>query len=103
MAHGNLAATGVYTTVYTCPQGKTAIVKDLRSGNDGSVQAFIIWSVLSGPVRTRLILTVANAGDTSFAAGLFVVLEPGDQLQLRIDASNVSYHVSGAELDGLAP
>lgn len=102
-------AAGVHNTlnsfiqIYTCPQGRTAIVKDLRSSNAGTVATFVFWRADSGPAQTRLVSANVNPGDPSFAANCFVVLEPGDHISLFTSAAPIHYHLSGAELDGVAP
>lgn len=102
LAHGRLTTLNSFVSVYTCPAGRTAIVKDVRTHNDGTASSFVFWAVLSGPTSVRLLGANPNAGDAIFFT-CFVVLEPGDQLQLFTASQPVNFHVSGAELAGVAP
>lgn len=101
LAAGQLSTLNAFVTVFTCPAGRTAIVKDLRSANTGPAQTLIIWAASSGPSQTRLISQTVDVGSPAFAQ-VYVVLEPGDELRLIGTAGSVTYHVSGSLLDGVA-
>lgn len=102
LAHGVLSALNTFVVVYTCPGGRTAIAKDLRVSNNAVEATRVILAVLSGAEQTRVINTQVADGGTATGQG-FIVLEPGDQLTLFTGTNAVRYHVSGSELDGVAP
>lgn len=87
---------------YTCPAGKTAILKDVRihSPVDGLSQASVF--MVSGPSAVTLIVGSIPALGQKSEQG-FIVLEPGDQLRVFSNGGTFNYWLSGAELDGLAP
>lgn len=90
-------------TVYTCPGGRTAILKDIRVvGRTDPAQTYTVYLV-SGPTLVFL-LRGSLAANAPAAAQGFVVMEPGDQLRVDTPVTDhIAYWVSGAELDGLAP
>lgn len=100
---GNLqGVAGAPVTLYTCPAGKTAIVKEwsVSSNSAHTGQLTIkrgadIWKVWSG---------ATGAGGYAAESGRFLVLEPGDLLQAtRLSGSaGGDWWVSGSELDGVA-
>lgn len=98
-ARGNIPPAAI--TVYTCPAGKTAIIKDVQVQNGTATTSFLL--ILRGGVQYPVVKHVTT---TALVAASFVrwtVMEPGDVLQalwLSNDASNVMW-VSGAELDGV--
>lgn len=92
---------GVFTTRYTCPAGHTAILKDVRLTANGAGNTRAVVAVASGAAATYLY-------DQALAAlasldGLFVVLEPGDVLQVYSTGNTFTVRASGAELLGVAP
>lgn len=100
-ARGETAGSGQFV-VYTCPVGKTSIIKDLRCTNQGAPARVIVWLVTRGAssvwLRSRAVLSNLD-NDIDLC---FVVLEPGDQLEFFADGADVHYYVCGAELDGVA-
>jgi hypothetical protein len=105
LAVGNSAATGVTQTVYVCPAGRTAIVKDIRlNWMQGGDLANSLVAIGSGPTFLFLFKGTVTAGGVAVLQRDFVVLEPGDRIDVRSDtAGTICWWVSGTELDGLAP
>lgn len=101
LAAGIVNTLNTFVTVFTCPPGRTAIVKDLRSANTGPAESLVIWAAASGANQTRLINATVPVGSPTFAS-VYVVLEPGDELRLLSVAGSVTFHVSGSLLDGVA-
>lgn len=102
LADGDSAPAATAHVIYTCPTGKTAIVKDLRldTGSSSPTRAAVQFSrgsdwisVIDGP---------RGALATPSVEG-FIVLEPGDQIRLYSEGGTFAVIVSGAELQGIAP
>lgn len=101
---GRLAAIGDATarTIYTCPAGRTAIVKDVAYYTTsttvirvGVKRAGVVANVWSGKGPTS---------ESSLPRAVWVVLEPGDELEVQRVSGTTAYDVvcSGTELDGVA-
>lgn len=104
LAHGLSTAANVTENVYTCPAGRTAIVKEISVQASGPGDRDWGFFVLSGPLS----VTVANGhftgGGQAAHSGHFLVLEPGDKLQSYCSIpAGLAFHVSGSELEGVAP
>lgn len=93
---------GDFRLLYTCPAGRTGILKEFSL-------------VPSGPGVARAVLAVVSGGDFAYifddALGrsivgprlAFVVLEPGDTIQVFCQGAAIFAWCWGAELDGVAP
>lgn len=102
LAHGLHSDRNAVKVIYTCPGGRTAIAKDIRVSSRGPSSGFAIVTVVSGPVEVRIIALQLDPNVGTSAQG-FIVLEPGDRIQIFIQSFDLEYHVSGSELDGVAP
>lgn len=102
LAEGTSAPASATHTIYTCPSGKTALLKDIRIDPGAStptraaVQAS--WSggwvsIHDGPLPALGVRSIQG----------FIVLEPGDQIRLYSEGGTFQCILSGAELEGLAP
>ena len=92
----------MFTTVYTCPAGKTAIIKDIRvSALNGAVSRVAVF-VDSGSERTGILDQALSNLETIQRQG-FMVLEPGDELVCLGSGNGAQVWASGAELLGVAP
>lgn len=103
LADGVSGPHDVTKRVYTCPAGRTAIVKDMRWSNlfGGATQT--VWAVESGPRTTNLYFATTTAGGVPASLTCYVVLAPGESLVVNCDVTDgVGYHVSGTELVGVA-
>jgi hypothetical protein len=90
--------------MYTAPAGRTAIVKDLRICNVTGAGTSTILAVHSGAHFCNLFIGTLGASSVAVLSPAFIVLEPGDELLVNAQAANsVTWYVSGAELDGVAP
>jgi len=95
------AGTGEHIA-YTCPAGKTAIVKEVRvSPTSGSSVSRCLVFIGSGTLHVSLI-DRQLAALTAVREECWSVLEPGDQVRVYAEGADFSYWVSGAELDGVA-
>lgn len=104
LAAGKTGAATVTVTLYKCPAGKTAIVKDIRVANVTAGNVSVILAVLSGPTFCNLNVGPLAANAVLILDGSFIVLEPGDELVLNPSVANaLTYYVSGTELEGVAP
>lgn len=101
LAAGTVAA-GANAFIVTCPAGKTIIIKDIRLWNTTGTATNHIVSVNSGPASTWIRYSTVAGNDTP-AMSPWIVLEPGDTLSMYTQHSAMAYHVSGTELDGVAP
>lgn len=90
--------------MYTCPAGRTAILKDIRLSSRVSTDEVCVLSAISGPEAVNFFNgTLPGNGKTLSVQG-FVVLEPGDKLSVFSNvAAALNYWVSGSELEGVAP
>lgn len=92
---------GVTATIYTCPAGVTALIKDLRlSSPVGNVSRGVVF-VRSGPIQVSLYDGALGTGLAELQG--FVVLEPGDELGCVSIGNVMGVWASGAELAGVAP
>lgn len=89
-------------TIYTCPSGKTALVKDLSLYSGAGCSVAAIFVERSGPVRVS-VTTGSLGADATRRLSTFVVLEPGDTIGVYSESGTFTVWVSGAELDGVAP
>lgn len=96
--------TGGLVQVYTCPLGRTALIKSAHLANfDGVARVANMLCWVAGNLRLWIPVTLAaNAG---VQLNIFHVLHPGDRIYLDggVAGANVGVHMSGAELDGVAP
>ena len=93
---------GSTVRVYTVPAGKTAIVKDVVLwGFVGGVSRFALYAV-SGAAQVAIVDQAIGGFQSARFSGLFVVLEPGDSLQVFSQGAAAQFWTSGAELDGVA-
>jgi len=88
---------------YTCPAGKTAIVKDIRLSTVGGSAVSTIVAVTSGPRFCNLLIESLPSGSAR-SMQPYLVLEPGDQVVINANQANgIIWWLSGSELDGVAP
>ena len=97
---GTVAAGGD-VLAYTCPAGETTILKDIRLyAPAGAVtRAFVYVSSGAGNVS---IVERALANAEAFGLEVWVVLQPGHVIRVAATGNQVSWWLSGAELEGLA-
>lgn len=100
--HGLSGAANLHN-VYACPEGKTAIIKDVRAAANGSGAGALTLGVRSGPVTVWLHPTLTASSNAFLQLEFWVVLRPGGSLQTLTDqVDSWALHVSGTELDGVA-
>lgn len=101
IAQARVTATGL-TTIYTCPAGKTTIIKAFSIYTSGAVDIYL--GVQKGAMRTYFCKATVGVDGILERTGQFVVLEPGDTLVAN-SPGGITYDVlvSGAELAGVAP
>jgi hypothetical protein len=88
---------------YTCPAGRTAILKDIRLGSTAAGASTYLVGLTSGPLTVRALSGTVPNGDV---VGLqpYLVLAPGDALFVVPGILNgFNFWISGSELDGVAP
>lgn len=106
LAAGNSGAAAAQLTMYTCPAGRTAIIKDLRfAKNLTSGPEYLFVTLRTGAVTVGLFNLVVGDGQTVVAfAQPWVVLEPGDFIRIFSNTAGAwGYWLSGTELEGVAP
>lgn len=104
LAGGYSGAANVTTAIYTCPAGVTAILKDIRLATTSGAASSVILAMTSGALFSNIYVDNLAGGGATHSLQPWIVLEPGDQLVLNTGVGGgVSFWVSGAELDGVAP
>lgn len=103
LSEGQTGAANVTVVAYTCPAGRTAILKDLRLSTVGGSAVSTIVALTSGPRFCNVLLESLPSASTK-SMQPYWVLEPGDQLVIQASINNgIIWWLSGAELDGVAP
>lgn len=102
LAHAGSGDPNTITTVYTCPQGRTAICKDIRFYAEFGASSRAIILVRSGPLNVSLFdgpMSMLEAKHLD----CWIALEPGHQICLYSKEFSIWAWLSGTELDGVAP
>lgn len=97
-----LSVNGQFTVIYTCPAGRTAILKDASLTPAAAGVTRAVLSVSSGPNRAFL-FDAALGSLPGTVEGRFAVLEPGDHIEIFSTGAPFVAKCWGAELDGVAP
>lgn len=99
---GPTTVTTAVTTVFTCPAGYTAVIKNLSLVSAGAIAGdFLLY--INGTTAVKLLLKVnVGGGNAVNLAGIFVVLAGGDTLHCTAPAANSTITASGALLFGIA-
>lgn len=113
LGSGNPAGGSGWNVIYTCPAGRTTILKDVRVLNNGpTVSTFAVevrrpvGSGLPGPVGVTVLTGSLAANGLAAVTEGFIVLEPGDQIRMIVvEPANTTTNVwtSGAILSGTSP
>lgn len=100
--------TNAFSVIYTCPAGRTAIIKQWSVWNNSDVARTITAAVRTGGVDVRIWLP----GLVPVRGGIdrteqYLVLEPGDSFVVynggESTNTSIAVLVAGVELDGVAP
>lgn len=103
LGHVSNPAPNVFVTIYTCPADMTAIVKSVSSNNSNSVSVNDAYAVVrAGETQAYTFHRVALTTQATEHFQCWIVLEPGDQLQIFATNTNQQLMAAGAELDGVA-
>lgn len=103
LSEGQTGTAGVTVVAYTCPAGKTAILKDIRLSTVGGAAVSTIVALTSGPRFCNIILQSIPSGSVE-SRQPYIVLEPGDQVVINANQTGgIVWWFSGSELDGVAP
>lgn len=91
-------------TLYTCPSGKTAIIRSIRIHQpNSSTQTLTLRVRPSGAGSSFVVRTIVLAQNASLEEEVWCVLSPGDILAIRsANAFTAGLWVSGAELEGVS-
>lgn len=104
LAEGQTGAAGVTVVAYTCPAGRTAIIKDVRLSTIGGAAVNTIVALTSGPRFCNILVEALPGAGVPRSMQPYLVLEPGDQVVINASQPNgIIYWLSGVELDGVAP
>lgn len=100
---GNVIANSVTQTAYTCPAGRTAILKEITLGklDVGAVTARV-WVLRGANPYLNAVEAFTVTQNQVRRLERWTVLEPGDQLQAITDSGSVYVWLSGTELIGVA-
>lgn len=94
------APTSTVATAATCPAGETWIIKDVRVYSaTGTPRAYV--GVARGSLQCSIV-DESVPGPGSRGLECWVVLEPGDSIEVYSQTNTSSYWVSGAMLVGVA-
>lgn len=86
---------GPAVTVFTCPAARTCIVKDLALQNVGGASTGISLSLRTPTAVVNVWRGTVASGDTAVDSGRFIVLEPGDTLEVAGLAAGASVRSAG--------
>lgn len=93
----------VTATVYTAPDGETAILKYLTLHNPGAAASVVTSRmVVGGSPRTWFKRSLA--ADEAIQLDLWACLQPGEAITFiaSLAGTNIAYTLSGTELEGVA-
>lgn len=102
LAVGSSAPANAEHVIYTCPSGRTAILKDLRLYSGAGATKVAVFIETSGAARVSIVVSALAADSTDQRQG-FIVLEPGSKVGLYSEGGTFVAWLSGSELDGVAP
>ena len=88
--------------VYTSPAGETTLLKQLEFGVGtlgGSSVTFYLGTITAS---NRMHIKVLGSSDWSSEPGLFLVLQPGEELRVQTSSGTVTVSGFGAQLEGVA-
>lgn len=100
-----VAAAGSYQLIYTCPEGKTALVKSIRAYNAAGADRILGLTVGGAGTENRFVRTTIAPGATYIDPDSDpVVVHSGEQLHARqwtsgAVANDIVLTISGAELE----
>lgn len=105
LAAGTAAGDSAYHDVYTCPAGKTTIVKEWSISQAGAGTAIV--QLRLDPTAGAAVFPLNNLAAPQYVPIVeqrWLVLEPGDVLAVWSNSGGtIFYVISGTELDGVAP
>lgn len=103
VVHARNLPTATANVVYTVPAGHTLIVKDARITNQGATTGDANLLVRRAGVSVPIArIPSIPATTTVERAGMFAVLEPGDELIAVTAVADTAWLVSGSLLEGVA-
>lgn len=101
LAYGNAGPTAA--VVYTCPPGRTAIVKRLAvSFASVGVNQNVQLTIGNTPGPNSPIVRIVGGYPNTFDVETWHVLGPGQVLFMQADLANTKFYISGTELLGVA-
>lgn len=104
LSEGQTGTANVTVVAYTCPTGRTAILKDIRLSTVGASAVSTILALTSGARFCNVLFESLPGGGIPRSMQPYLVLEPGDQLVVNASQVNgIIWWVSGVELEGVAP
>jgi len=103
LAYGATSPTAL-TNKYTVPSGHTTIVKGVTVVNGSSAGSYFVVAAVIGGGTAVSVFACGNmsANAVVLSSELWHVLEAGDVLQVVGAHSDITFYISGAELDGVA-
>lgn len=99
---GPLTVTTANTLAYTCPAGRTALLKWLSAANVAALGATLISGYINGTLGGQLVLQQAVPNGLDLQLPLWIVLHPGDIFRLKAGQASLIVSGFGAELEGVA-
>jgi len=95
-------ATTTLTSIYTCPNGETAIIKSLTMGKFATGAVNLTITTLRAATAYGLHIEAFSLAAAVRHLNCWIVLMPGDVLRAQTDANTATVWASGAELEGVA-
>ncbi len=99
---GPIVVATAATTLYTCPAGETALLKEIVGVNTGALSGTINFSVDTGGGPVHFFTQAAGNSSVFSLVGRFMVFHPGDILSAVCITNTMRVTGFGAELEGVA-
>lgn len=102
IAHGTQLVPAGGLTIYTVPEGRTMIVKDVVLTNNTGASSTLTLQFRTANVSVGMLRGVVADADRLASSGRFIVGGPGDQLKIvsSVSAGTVGWSVHGSLLLG---
>lgn len=97
------ATPNVFTTIYTCPAGETAILKNIHCFNPAGGATELVEIQFNASGTNRVLERASMPVQTIFAFDTWIVIPAGATMRIRSTPNGgVNYWFSGTELEGVA-
>lgn len=103
LAHGQQLVPAAGVSIFTCPAGRTAIVKDVVLTNNTGASSNLTLQLRRAGVSIGVLRDAVADASRLASSGRYIVVEPGDELRVvsSVAAGTVGWTVHGALLLGI--